>query len=196
MFTTAGVARRAMPLKSPPTGESAGGAAAAAPAARAPASTRWASRTPATRPRPRPSAATRARAARPLIASALLPETPASTGMQLGELHAEQAILEARAHALRVHVLRELEGPGERPVAALHPVEAVGAAAAHGLPLPAHHNGVPVHVHLDVLFRDARHLDLDHEALGRLVHVGQRRPAPGGQGGIGEVAPHEAVLEQ
>src|SRR5713101_4898825 len=129
MFTTAGVARRAMPLKSPPTGDNGGaaaGAAAAAPAARAPASTRWASRAPATRPRPRLSAATRARAARPLIASALLPETPPSTGVELRELHPKQAVLEPRAHALGVHVLRELEGPGERPVAALHPVEAVG----------------------------------------------------------------------
>src|SRR5438445_8279046 len=103
MFTTAGVARRAMPLKSPPTGESGGAAAGAevaagVPAARAPGSTRWASRTPARRPRPRLSAATRARAARPLIASALLPETPASAGMQLRELHPKQAVLEPRAH--------------------------------------------------------------------------------------------------
>src|SRR5213596_2377124 len=98
MFTTAGVARRAMPLKSPPTGERGGAAAepgaAAALAARAPGSTRWASRAPARRPRPRLSAATRARAARPLIASTLLPETPASAGMELRELHPKQAVLE------------------------------------------------------------------------------------------------------
>src|SRR5438132_227120 len=64
----------------------------------------------------------------------------------LGQLEAEDAVAQLRAHVSRLDLLGELEGAQERPVASLHPVEAV-RPLAETPPLALH--GERVAVHLD-----------------------------------------------
>ena len=198
MFTTAGVAWRAMALKSGPgqRRDRGRGRRPRARHARVSGSTRGPRRRPASSPTARPRAAATA-TRRPGV-------TPASRGRPRQVLGGRTlGSSRRRRPSLNCAVTRSgstssvsWNDAAEGTVAALHAVEALRPGLLQGAPLAAEHQLVAVHVHLEVVLLQAGEVHLDHEGLGRLVDVRQGRPARRGQRG-GRV-PHrgQAVLEQ
>src|SRR6185436_3633336 len=158
MLTTAGVARRAMVLKSGPGSPTARAAGAARLAARVVGSTRGAIRSPAKRPKRSAIEATRTGPSRPRLMGAFL--APAATAPAAGLAHGEEehAVLDLGGHAVGIDGLRQREGARERAVSPLHPMEALRPRGTRGRPLAPDDQPAALRAHLQGLLEDARKL--------------------------------------